>query len=261
MYSYRKALITGASSGLGVEFARQLARQGTDVVLVARRVERLEAVATEIRAMGRTARVVPADLFRKDARSMLAQVMREEKIDLLVNNAGFGLVGQFIDASAVECENMIELNVGALVELSHAAAKVFVEHGRPAAIINVASTAAFAPMPLFAEYAATKSFVLSFSQALHEELRGRGIRVSAVCPGPTETEFGERSGVNSANVAKASMFFMSAERCVKIALKRFGTGRVVIPVGTVNSLLRLSMAVLPDFVLVPLIGSVMRAVR
>jgi short-subunit dehydrogenase len=261
MYLGRKVMITGASSGLGAEFARQLARKGADVVLVARRVERLEALATEIRGMGREARVVAADLFSCEARTALAEVMKQEGVDLLVNNAGFGLVGNFEKAPAQETSQMIELNVKALVELSHAALKVFDDHKRPAGILNVASTAAFMPIPGMAVYAATKSFVLAFSQALHEEVKQKGIHVSAVCPGPTETEFFDRAGANGHNIKKSPLGLMSAEHCVEIALHKFEQGCVVSPTGFMNSLYRFIAAIVPDFILVPAAGRIMKELR
>ncbi len=261
MLVFRKVMVTGASSGLGAEFARQLARKGADVVLVARRVGRLEALATEIRAMGREARVVEADLFLPEARSQLASVMKEEGVDLLVNNAGFGHVGKFSEVSLCEFSNMIELNVQALVELSHGALKVFEDHKRPAGILNVASTAAFTPIPGLAVYAATKSFVLDFSKALREEVKQNGVHVCAVCPGPTETEFFERAGANADNLKKSPIGFMSAERCVEIALRKFEQGCVVAPTGFVNSMYRFFAAILPDFILVPAAGRAMKDLR
>jgi short-subunit dehydrogenase len=261
MYFGRKVMVTGASSGLGAEFARQLARRGADVVLVARRIERLEVLAAEIRAMGREARVVAADLFSPDARSALVEVMREEGVDLLVNNAGFGLVGNFAEAPAQQSSQMVELNVQALVELSHAALNVFAQHKRPAGILNVASTAAFAPIPGMALYAATKSFVLDFTKALHEEVKQKGIRVAAVCPGPTETEFFDKAGANGHNIKKSPLGLMSAERCVDIALNKFERGFVVLPTGFMNSLYRFAAAVVPDFILIPVAGLIMKELR
>ncbi len=259
--AYQNVMITGASSGLGVEFARQFAAKGANVILVARRVERLNALAAEIRAMGREARVVEADLFRKEARAMLAQVMAEEKVDLLVNNAGFGLVGSFEQGPIEECGNMVELNVRALVELSHSALNVFAQHQKPAGIINVASTAAFMPIPGFSVYAATKAFVLGFSQSLHEEVKHKNVRVAAVCPGPTETEFFDKAGANGHNIKKSPLGFMSAEGCVRIALAKFQKGAVVIPTGFSNSLYRVIAAIVPSFILVPLAGRMMKELR
>lgn len=261
MFPYRKVMITGASSGLGVEFARQIAQKGANVILVARRAEKLEAIAAEIRASGKQARVVVGDLFMEETRVKLAQIMAEDGVDLLVNNAGFGLVGNFAQAPLQECGNMVDLNMRALVELSHAALNVFSKNKYEAAILNVASTAAFMPIPGMAEYAATKSFVLAFSQALNEEVKHLGVRVAAVCPGPTETEFFQRAGANGYKVKDSPLGLMSAEECVAIALRKFEAGCVVIPTGVLNCLYRLVSAVIPNFILVPLVGRVMRALR
>jgi hypothetical protein len=187
----RVALITGASAGLGVEFARQLSARGHRLVLAARRKERLEALAAELG----NARAVEIDLSRPGATDeLVANIGRAgETIDLLVNNAGFGLTGRFAAQDPRRLREMIDLNCGALTELCRAVAERMIER-RSGSILNVASTAAFQPGPGMAVYFATKAFVLSFTEALHEELRGSGIRVSALCPGPTATEFGEVAG-------------------------------------------------------------------
>jgi short-subunit dehydrogenase len=185
------ALITGASAGLGVDFARQLSKRGHALVLVARRKDRLEALANELG----NARAVAIDLSKPNATSkLMADVAANcEVVDVLVNNAGFGLVGRFPAQDAKRLRQMIDLNCGALTELCRAIAPGMVERGS-GEILNVASTAAFQPGPGMAVYFATKAYVLSFTEALHEELRGHGIKVSCLCPGPTATEFGEVAG-------------------------------------------------------------------
>jgi short-subunit dehydrogenase len=185
------ALITGASAGLGVDFARQLSNSGHALVLVARRKDRLEALAKELG----NARAVAVDLSKANATSKLMADLEAngEVVDLLVNNAGFGLVGRFPSQDAKRLRQMIDLNCGALTELCRAVAPGMVERGS-GEILNVASTAAFQPGPGMAVYFATKAYVLSFTEALHEELRNQGIKVSALCPGPTATEFGEVAG-------------------------------------------------------------------
>ena len=185
------ALVTGASAGLGVEFARQLSKRGQRLVLAARRKERLEELARELG----NARAVAIDLSKANAALKLMDDLTAngETVDLLVNNAGFGLIGQFAELDAKRERQMIDLNAGVLTDLCRAVAPDMIER-RSGGIINVASTAAFQPGPKMAVYFATKAFVLSLTEALHEELKPHGIRVSCLCPGPTRTEFGDVAG-------------------------------------------------------------------
>ena len=185
------ALVTGASAGLGVEFARQLAKRGHRLVLAARRKDRLEELAKELG----NARAVAIDLSKKDAAAkLMADVEANgEVVDLLVNNAGFGLIGRFAELDAKRERQMIDLNVGTLTDLCRAVAPGMIGR-KSGGIINVASTAAFQPGPKMAVYFATKAFVLSLSEALHEELKPHGVNVSCLCPGPTRTEFGDVAG-------------------------------------------------------------------
>jgi uncharacterized protein len=185
------ALVTGASAGLGVEFARQLSAKGQRLVLVARRKERLDELASELG----NARAVGLDLSEPGAASRLMADIAEhgETVDLLVNNAGFGVTGRFADLDGERQREMIDLNCGALAELAHAVLPGMIER-RSGAILNVASTAAFQPGSGMAVYFATKAFVLSFSEALHDEVKRHGVKVSCLCPGPTRTEFRLVSG-------------------------------------------------------------------
>jgi short-subunit dehydrogenase len=223
------ALITGASAGLGLEFARQLSKRGRKLVLVARRQDRLDALAAELG----NARTVALDL--SDAGStaaLMANVAAAgEHIETLINNAGFGLRGRFVELDAARQRQMIDLNVTSLTELCRAVAPGMVEHGS-GAILNVASTAAFQPGPNMAVYFATKSYVLSFSEALHEELKPHGIRVTALCPGPTKTEFGEVAGFgeNSAFDRMAA----DAASVVSAGLKGMDRNRALVVPGLLN---------------------------
>ena len=182
-------LITGASAGLGAEFARQCAARGEPLALVARRRGRLEAVAAEA---GGAPLILVADLAKAGAAaSLIAEVEAEGlSVGTLINNAGFGLAGRFMERPLDRQAEMIDLNVRTLVELCHLVLPAMRARGG-GAILNVASTAAFQPGPNMAVYYASKAFVLSFTEALHHELKGSGIRVSALCPGPTESEFSE----------------------------------------------------------------------
>jgi uncharacterized protein len=186
------ALITGASAGIGLEFAKRLAERGYDVILSARRRDRLDELAARLRAEhgGIRVEVIVADLQDVDApAAIVAETARlGMDVDLLVNNAGFGTHGRFETLPPEREQGEITVNVAALVALTHAFLPAMLERGR-GGVINVASTAAFQPVPYMAVYAATKAFVRSFSEALHEEVHARGVRVIALCPGPTATEF------------------------------------------------------------------------
>ena len=185
-------LITGASAGLGVEFARACAARGEALALAARRRERMEALAGEL---GGEAHVFAIDLAEPEAAVSLLNEIEAEglQVDVLINNAGFGGGGRFAEISFERQRDMVRLNVGTLTELARLVLPGMLERGR-GAILNVASTAAFQPGPNMAVYYASKAYVLSFTEALHEELKGKGVRVSALCPGPTDTEFFEAAG-------------------------------------------------------------------
>jgi short-subunit dehydrogenase len=233
------ALITGASAGLGVEFARVLAKRGERLVLAARRKERLSALATELG----NARATAIDLSKADAvADLLADLAANgEEVATLINNAGFGLTGLFAGQQASRLREMIDLNVGALTELCRAVVSRMIER-RSGAILNVASTAAFQPGPGMAVYFATKAYVLSLTEALHEELRPFGIKVSALCPGPTATEFGEVSGwggkvpdfaiADAASVVRAGLSGLDRNRAVVVPgmlNKMSGQGHRLLP--------------------------------
>jgi len=186
------ALITGASAGIGLEFAQRLAERGYDLVLSARRRDRLDELASRLRAAhdGIRVEVIVADLMEADAPGAIAAETARLglSVDLLVNNAGFGTHGHFETLPPERERGEIAVNVAALVALTHAFLPAMLERGA-GGVINVASTAAFQAVPYMAVYAATKAFVRSFSEALHEEVHARGVRVIALCPGPTATEF------------------------------------------------------------------------
>jgi uncharacterized protein len=184
-------LITGASSGIGAAFARKLAARGRNVLLVARSEDKLITMCNELgRVSGVRAHYLVADLLQPDAaRELFEETQRRELvIDMLVNNAGFGSMGEFVDLDITRELEMIDLNVKSLVELTHRFLKPMRQR-KQGAIINVASTAGFQPVPYMTTYAATKAFVLSFSEALWEENREHGVHVMALCPGVTDTNF------------------------------------------------------------------------
>jgi len=222
------ALVTGASSGIGEALARRLARDGLHLGLVARRGDRLEALAAELRAAHRIeAHVFPADLTKPGAVAALVDdvAARGLDVDWLVNNAGFGTVGLF-HAMPVERElEEITLNVEALVELTGRLLPPMVRRGR-GVVMNIASVGAYLPTPNMATYTATKAFVLSFSEAIAEELRDSGVRVLCVCPGVTRTEFQDRANVETAHVP--DMLQQSAEDVADEAVRAVGHGAVVV---------------------------------
>jgi short-subunit dehydrogenase len=195
------ALITGASAGIGLELARVFAKHGYGLALVARNQKRLEEIAAELKPAA--VQVIAMDLSLPDAPQELHRLV--PKVDVLVNNAGFGVYGKFAANSLPEELNMMQLNMTALVILTklYLAGMLAARSGR---IMNVASTAAFQPGPLMAIYYATKAFVLSFSEAIANELEGTGVTVTALCPGPTATEFQERGKMqNSGLVGSGSI--------------------------------------------------------
>jgi short-subunit dehydrogenase len=227
------ALITGASAGLGVDFARQLAAKGKRLVLVARRKDRIDALAAELG----NARAVEADLSIAGAADRLISDIagNGEHVEMLVNNAGFGLTGRFATLDSKRQRQMIDLNCGTLVELAHAVLPSMIER-KSGAILNVASTAAFQPGPGMAVYFATKAFVLSFSEALHEEVRHDGVVVSALCPGPTATEFGEVAGFKPAGPSAKIFVDMAADSAsvVRTGLEGLEKGRAIVVPGVMN---------------------------
>ncbi|TVR02999.1 MAG: SDR family oxidoreductase [Spirochaetaceae bacterium] len=192
----KTALITGASSGIGLELARVFAEAGYQLFITARRTEQLEALANELRTGGTTVRVFPCDLTDRAAVRTLFRSVQETGIpvDVLVNNAGFGDHGEFVGVKPEKLVDMIELNVTALTYLTRLVLPGMLErrHGR---ILNVASVASFQPGPLMAVYYATKAYVLSLSEALAEELSPSGVTVTALCPGPTASGFQEEAGL------------------------------------------------------------------
>ncbi|HEY8591953.1 MAG TPA: SDR family oxidoreductase [Sphingomicrobium sp.] len=223
------ALITGASAGLGEEFARQLSKRGHRLVLAARRKDRLDALAKDLG----NARAVAIDLSEAGAADRLLADLAEagEQVDVLINNAGYGLIGAFAELDAARQRQMIDLNVASLTDLCRAVAPQMIER-RSGAILNVASTAAFQPGPLMAVYFATKAFVLSLSEALHEELKPHGISVSCLCPGPTKTEFGDVAGFGGNGAF--DRLAMNAPEVVQAGLNGLDHNRAVVVPGLIN---------------------------
>jgi short-subunit dehydrogenase len=227
---YRCAMITGASSGLGEEFARQLAGRVDRMVLVARRAERLEAIAAGLRAEfpAMQVMVIPANLMDGDERISVVEQADAAGFspDLLINNAGLGDYGEFATAEWAALESMLELNVTALTHLSHLVLPQMTNRGG-GWILNVSSLASTLPIPDFAVYAATKAYVSSFSEALRIELAEHGIRVMSLCPGPVKTEFGavaKRKG-SEREMPTSPYFYVPKEQVVREALAGLDRGK------------------------------------
>lgn len=225
--SFRTALVTGASAGLGAEFARQLAAGGTDLILVARRRERLEALARELEGKHSVrVEVLAADLSGDDGVGRVERrIAGVETLDLLVNNAGFGGRGGFAARDVSDHLVMVDVHVAATVRLTRAAVPGMIARGR-GAVVNVASMAAFSPFS-GAMYSGTKAFLVMFSENLQGELRGKGIVVQALCPGMTHTEFHDVIRMDKSVVPPA--FWMTADKVVRTSLRRVGRGVVCVP--------------------------------
>ncbi|MEK6276869.1 MAG: SDR family oxidoreductase [Actinomycetota bacterium] len=215
------ALVTGASSGIGEQFARALARRGNELVLVARRRERLEELAADLPVQ---AHVVTCDLAT-EADQLSARVAElGVEVDLLVNNAGFGLWGRFLDLDPERDAAQVRVNCEAVVTLTHAFLPAMVERRRGGVIV-VASTAGMQPIPYQTVYAATKAFALSFTEALHTELRGTGVRVLAVNPGPVLTEWQQVAGYDESEGSGFVPGEISPEQVVEESLASYDRGR------------------------------------
>jgi short-subunit dehydrogenase len=231
-------LITGASEGIGKVFAEAFAKRGDNLILVARTRSKLEQISQELsRKYKIDAIAIPLDLSAHGAAKALFDSCQGKEVKTLVNNAGFGFLGAFADQSLESVSKMISLNITVLTELAH----LFLPQIKASkgSVLNVASTAAFQPIPFFAVYAATKAYVLHFSEALHEELRPAGVTVLALCPGPTETNFFEAAEVkNSAN--KFKMVMETPEQVVEVALRALDSRKAFVVSGWKNKATALS---------------------
>jgi len=252
------ALITGASSGIGESFAYALARQNYGLVLVARRQDRLQAVAAKAKQIGAArTEIVASDLGRGGAplelQARLAAVPIE--VDYLINNAGFGTTGRFDRLPLAREIDEIELNVTALVALTRLFLPPMIERGH-GTIINVASTAAFQPLPYMATYAATKAFVLNFTEAIAAETAGTGVRVMALCPGPVRTEF--QAVAKNENALMPSFVYLDADTVVKQALTAVAHGRRVRINGMMNAAGAIAARLLPRALVTAIAGRIYR---
>lgn len=239
--SKRLAVITGASSGIGADFARILAARGYDCAITARRKDRLEALAAELeKDHGVSATVIAADLGVAGSAVTLHDAVRAlgRPVAFLVNNAGFGLYGELVKHDAARLAQMMQLNMISLTELTHLFARDMVEEGE-GRILQVASVGAFQPSPYYAVYSATKAYVRDFSQALSWELKGTGVTVTTICPGLTRTEFHEVADHIKPGYMDAVM--MSARDVAEIGVRAAERGRATVTPGIVNKLMELAI--------------------
>lgn len=225
--TFKSALVTGASAGLGAEYARQLAAAGTSLTLTARRLDRLEELAEELRAKHDIeVELIQADLSKDEGiRRVEEALAASPTLDLLVNNAGYGGRTGFVKGETADHLDMVRVHIEAAARLAKAALPGMIARGR-GAVINVASIAAFSPFS-GAMYSGTKSFLVMFSEGLRTELRSKGIVIQALCPGMTHTEFHEVADIDKAIVPKP--FWMTAEEVTRISLRKLGRSVICIP--------------------------------
>jgi len=248
-------LITGASSGIGLELARIFAQNGHSLILAARNQKRLEEIAAELKSV--PVQIVAKDLSRIGAAEELFQVA--PKCDILVNNAGYGVYGKFAETPLADELGMMQLNMRTLVILTklYLPAMIAARNGR---IMNVASTAAFQPGPLMAIYFATKAFVLSFSEAIANELKGTGVTVTALCPGPTATGFQERGKMENSGLVKGKKI-MDGRTVAEAGYRALMAGKTIEIPGFQNKLLTQSLRVSPRAVVTNMVRHMQEEVR
>jgi short-subunit dehydrogenase len=231
------ALVTGASSGIGAAIATELAKRGHDLVLVARRETALRELAQALQKHGACCHVMAHDLTAPGGVKALVEQLNQAGVspDVLVNNAGLGLIGNHIDNPWDDEKRMIDLNMLALTELTHALLPGMVKRGQ-GKVLNVASTAAFQPGPGMAVYFASKAYVLSYSEALHHELRHKGVTVTALCPGPTDSEFVAVASKHRKISLADRVPFASAQSVALLAVESMMRGQAIVVPGLVNKL-------------------------
>lgn len=254
----RTAIVTGASAGIGVELARQLAAKGHGLTLVARREERLHVLARELReAHGVRVEVVPTDLADSVARSALVDEVtsRGLEVDILVNNAGFSTIGAVFRSDPEREVAMVRTNVEAVVHLCSLVVPGMVERRR-GRVLNVASTAAFQPLPGQSGYGGSKAFVLSYTQAMSIELKHTGVSATALCPGPVETEFAEAAGLAPEEAGKAlpQVMWVAAADVATAGIEGLAAGRPVVIPGATNRAVASLAKVIPRRLLLPVLA-------
>jgi uncharacterized protein len=249
----RAAVITGASSGIGEQFAGILSRRGYQVVLVARSADRLDELAGRL---GPSVHALPADLADRTARAALPGRVAALGLtpDILINNAGFSTLGRVAKSVPEQEVNLVEVDVAAVVDLCSRFLPGMVERGR-GAVLNVSSVAAFGPIPGQAAYGAAKAFVLSYTHSLRGELRGTGVTATALCPGPVDTGFGEKAGFSKeeAEAALPRVMWIPADKVAQAGIDGLEAGKAVVVPGRVNRIASAIFRVLPPESLLPLL--------
>jgi hypothetical protein len=252
------ALVTGASSGIGTEIARQLGHTGHDLVLTARRVASMEALAAELRGAGATVTVIGADLSQPGAAEALARDLAERglTIEVLINNAGLGAAGRFDRQDETRVSEMLQVNIVALTELTRRLLPAMVARGR-GRIMLVASVAAFQPGPGMAVYFASKAYVLSLGEALAYELRKTGVTVSVLCPGATATEFFAVAGADKSVMAQKFRRMMPADTVARMGVAGLAAGRPVVVAGLMNRVMTWAGRHTPHWLTLPVTDKLM----
>ena len=248
------ALVTGASSGIGMEIARILASQNCDLVICARRKKELDDLSKELtKKYNINCKVIVADLTTDKGINKIIKNIK--KIDILVNNAGFGMLGNHLEMPLNRQLEMIDLNIRSLTRLSHEFGNLMKERGR-GRIMNVASIAAYISGPSFAVYCATKAYVLSYSRALHKELKSKGVSVTALCPGYVITGFQEVAGMRLSKMEKISA--VSANKVAEIAIKSMRKGKREVMPGIINKPLPLVTRITPMWLQLIIVNQVLK---
>ncbi|HEX2549289.1 MAG TPA: SDR family oxidoreductase [Gammaproteobacteria bacterium] len=243
----KTVLITGASKGIGKELALIFAKNGYDLILIARTLKELESLKESISEQyQRQVNILSLDLSLENAVDTIMHTFQDElrHLDVLVNNAGYGLACKFTDMPAEDVQGMLAVNINILTQLTYRVLPFMVEN-KKGKILNVASVAAYTPGPYMAMYYASKSYVLSFSEALHEEYRADGITISALCPGITPTSFQERAGIAKTRMMDGLIPLMTAEEVANIAFHGLMRDKSVIVTGFINKLAVLFLSLMP----------------
>lgn len=254
------ALVTGASSGIGADLARELARNGHDLVLTARRVEPMRALAAELSALGAASTVITADLSKPGAAAALAADIssRGLVLDVLINNAGLGAGGPFHESDPVRVSEMLYVNIVALTELTRALLPGMVARGR-GRVMFVASTAGFQPGPSMAVYSASKAYVLSLGEAISYELRGTGVTLTTLCPGATQTEFTEVANTGTSVLfASPLASVMSSPEVARQGYHALAAGKRVHITGLINKMVAMSGRYSPRAISLPVTSAILK---
>lgn len=244
------ALITGASKGIGREFANVFAKNGYSLLLIARTTSELEKLQSELKSKYQCeSKILSLDLSQPQCVDTIMTAFQEEipKIEVLVNNAGFGFAKKFTDIAEQDIDGMLAVNINVLTKLTYRVLP-FMTAKKSGKILNVASTAAFAPGPYMAVYYATKAYVLSFSEALYEEYAEDGVTISALCPGVTKTSFQARAGMEKTVIMSGLLPMMSAEEVANIGYDGLMKGKRVIITGVMNKITVFFMQFMPSFI-------------